>query len=215
MVRTRAGTAADAGLGDGQAGRFGWLVVRRRISPGRALLADPGPWPGAAARGGSARRALGWRRGGVLGAAAPAGHHAPRTRCAGRDAQLLAGRRVDQVLAGLWRPVGSVRRQSVAASRRAGACRRRRDLADQLRACRGQHRHPDPHSGAPDIGPADRRGGRGDRDRGRSCCLRAYPRLAGQPVRHDRDSPARRGAQRQAPGGRQPAAVRRPAPRPR
>src|ERR1035437_7494538 len=117
MVRARAGPAADPGLGDRQAGSLGWLVVRQRIPDGRAVLADSEPGPGAAAGGGRARL-LGARPGGALLApAAPAGHRGPRARRAGRHAQLLADRRMDQVLAGLWRPVGSLRRESVAASR--------------------------------------------------------------------------------------------------
>src|ERR1022692_2651553 len=136
MVRPRTRAAADPGLGDREAGSLGWLVARRRIPDGRAVLADSRPGPGATAGGGRARLPVGGPRGGLLDAAAPAGHRGPRTRRAGRDAQLLADRRMDQVLAGLWRPVGSVRRESVAASRRAGAGRRRRRLADPFRAGR-------------------------------------------------------------------------------
>src|ERR1022692_3163099 len=130
MVRARTRPAADPGLGDSQAGSLGWLVVRRRIPDGRAVLADSEPGPGAAAGGGRAWLSVGRPRGGLLDTAAPAGHRGPRARRAGRHAQLLADRRMDQVLAGFWRPVGSLRRESVAASRRAGAGRSRRSLAD-------------------------------------------------------------------------------------
>src|ERR1022692_4599684 len=102
MVRASARAAADQGLGDRPAGSLGWLVVRRRIPDGRAVLADPQPGPGTAAGGGRARLPVGRPRGGLLVAAAAAGHHGPRARRARRAAQLLADRRMDQVLAGLW-----------------------------------------------------------------------------------------------------------------
>ncbi len=128
-------------------------------------LADPEPGPRAAAGRGRPRRAVGRCRVRPLGPAPAASHRAPCPRGTGRRAELLGTRRVDPVLAGLRRTVGGLRGEPVAASRGAGAGRRRRRLAGQLRPGRRQHRRGDPHHGRPLAGPA---GWRGRRRRGDS-----------------------------------------------
>ena len=73
----------------------------------------------------------------------------PRPGRPGGRAELLAGHRVDPVLAGLRRTVGAAGRQPVAASGGARAGRGGRRLAGQLRPGRGQHRRGDPDHGRP------------------------------------------------------------------
>src|SRR6266568_8506876 len=107
LVRPRARAAADARIGQRQAGRRGRLVVRRRVPACRAVLADPEPGARADRCRGGTWRALGRSRAGLLGPTPPAGHRATRARRTRARAQLLAARRMDPVLAGFRRPVGS------------------------------------------------------------------------------------------------------------
>ena len=200
----------------GRAGRRGGWWFGSRVPAGRAVLAGPEPGPGAAAGGDRARRAVDRRRGGRLGAAAPAGHGAgarsPPWSCV---PELLAGRRVDPVLAGLRRPVGSARREPVAASGVLALAAVGGVWLVTFALVAANTGILIVDRGPPDPGPADRRGRRGDRDRGRAGRLRADPRRAGHPVHHDRAGAARSGQQAPAQGRRQPAAVGWPAPRPR
>ena len=213
LVRARARPAPHARVAVRAGGRGARLVVRRRVHLRRPLLAAAQHRPRPAAGGRGHGRAVDPGRGQHLGAAAAAGHRRPRPGRAGGGAQLLAGHRVDPLLAGFRRAVGAARRQPVAASGGARAGRGGRGVAGQLRHRGGQHRHRDPADRRPRPGP---RPGRG-RYRGRSRCragrVRAHPAAPAPGAVRDADAgPARDPARPADQGERQRTALGRPGP---